>query len=239
MNQQRQYTEVTGGSNNERWEPQKSNMPIDPNNPPMLEGYYKRQREQNGANGPFLVHEIATVNPDGSLGEDLDLSGGMALDSTMEQISIGSFVCIQYLGKKPSKTPGRSYHNWKVFKDDNAIPYQKLAGMGQSQASTQAPVNKPQQGNTQGNFQQNSGQNQNWNNNPNHQANQRQQVNNPQQNTGNFNQNYQGQNFNQTGQNFGNGQNTGYQNTGARQGMNQGQQNNGVHGDPFQDDLPF
>lgn len=131
MSNQRQYSKVSGGSENKRWEPNKSNAPIDEKNPPMIEGYYLKANEiTGGPNGPFMVHEIQTLNPDGSLGECFDVSLGVGLDNTLSRISLGTFICIQYKGKKASKTPGRSFNNTEVFKDDNAIPHSELSGKG-------------------------------------------------------------------------------------------------------------
>lgn len=225
MSQQRQYTEVSGGSNNERWEPQKSNMPINPQAPPMLEGYYKKMREQTGSNGVFNVHEIATVNPDGSLGNEFDVSGGVALDDMLEKIAMGSFICVQYLGKVASKTPGRSYNNWKVFKDDNAIPYSRLAPQQMQQASTNAPVYNNQA--PVNNGQQFPNQNQQF----------------PQQGMTQQNQQFpnQGQQFPQQGQQF---PNQNQQQQFPNQGMGAapiqtGNGNMNPNGNPFNDDLPF
>ena len=125
----RQYTKVSGGSDNKRWEPNKSTVAIDPKNPPMIEGYYTGINEIPGPNGIFKVHSIKTLEPDGSLGEELDVSLGAVIDDVLGKIKIGSFVCIQYLGKKPSKTPGRTYNHIEVFMDSNAIPYTEMLGV--------------------------------------------------------------------------------------------------------------
>lgn len=238
---QRQYTEVTNTSNNERWEPQKSNQQINPNSPPTIEGYYKKQREQTGANGAFIVHEIALVDASGNLSQDIDVSGGVALDDMLEKIPLGTFICLQYLGKVPSKTPGRSYNNWKLFKDDNAIPYNKLAGNTGSQQqvssaapvyNNQAPVPNTNQGAQHQGFQQQG--------NMNHMQQRQnvQQTNTTVQGMNTMQQgNMQQQGFKQQGNmQQGNFQNNGnFQNQNMNAGANQQQGN----GNPFDQDLPF
>lgn len=131
MSNERQYTKVSGGSDNKRWEPNKSTTVIDPKNPPKIEGYYtKVNPDMPGPNGPFAVHTIQTLethaNHEGALGEAFDVSLGAVIDDVLSKIKIGSFICIIYKGKKPSKTPGRTYNDVDVFVDNNAIPFSEL-----------------------------------------------------------------------------------------------------------------
>lgn len=136
MNQQsqRQWTPVeTSGSNNPRWEPTK--MVFDKNNPPSLEGYFKTLREISGPNGIFKVATMTLVNLDGSLGQDVDVSGGAVLDEKLSKIPLGSFIMIKFTGKFPSKTPGRTYNTWDILLDEGAINLNQLVP-----AASVAPV---------------------------------------------------------------------------------------------------
>lgn len=126
MSTGRTYTQVSGGSNNPRWEPNKSNVAINPNNPPKIEGYYLNSNERNGKDGPFTVHEIQTVNPDGTLGESFDVSLGVGLNNMLGKVQLGKFVCVQFNGKKNNPKTGRNFNDTDVFVDENAIPYNQL-----------------------------------------------------------------------------------------------------------------
>lgn len=143
----RQYTKVSGGSDNKRWEPNKLTTAIDPKNPPMLEGYYEKINELPGPNGVFTVHTIHTLNEDGSIGEAFDVSLGAVLDDVLGKTPIGSWVCVVYKGKKPSKTPGRSYNDLDLFVDNNAIPYNEMlkavAGSTKSENTSQSTAEVP------------------------------------------------------------------------------------------------
>jgi len=127
MSTERNYEKVSGGSDNARWEPHKSTAAVDPNNQPKLEGYYTDCKEIKGPNGMFNVHTIQTLTEDGMLGQAFDCSLGAVMDDILgTKIQLGSFVCVIYKGKKPSKTPGRSYNDIDVFQDKNAIPFKQL-----------------------------------------------------------------------------------------------------------------
>jgi hypothetical protein len=138
MSTTRNYEKVSGGSNNRRWEPHKSTNPVyDEKNPAKIEGYYSQVGEiTSGPNGAFTVHEIQTLNPDGTLGEAFDVSLGVGLDNTLSKIPLGTWICIMYKGKKDSKTPGRRFNDTEVFQDKGAIPYNQLTG----KASVAAPA---------------------------------------------------------------------------------------------------
>lgn len=139
---QRQYEKVSGGNNNKRWEPHKSTNPVyDEKNPAIIEGYYTKISELSGPNGAFNVHEIHTVTDNGMLSETFDVGLGVGLDNTLRNIPLGTFICIEYKGKKQSKTPGRSFNDTSVGKDPNAIPYQELAGKGIVGIKEAAPEN--------------------------------------------------------------------------------------------------
>lgn len=131
-------------SNNPRWEPQKTQL-VSGAPFPRLEGYFKELREINGQNGVFCVAVIVTMNPNGTLGQEVDVSGGKVLDDKLEEIPLGSFIALQYEGKHPSKVGGRTYNLWKTFVDPGAVSYAQLGGMVK-----QTPV----QNNNQQQFQQ-------------------------------------------------------------------------------------
>lgn len=137
MSNDRNFTEVgQGGSNNPRWEPQK--MQFNPQAPPYIDGYLKSMREQTGPNGVFMVATIVTVDQNGQLSQEYDVSGGAVLDQKLDEIQLGSFVRVVFGGKQASKTGGRSYNVWNTYVDGNAIPFQNLGGV--VRASTPAPV---------------------------------------------------------------------------------------------------
>jgi len=150
MNQQNDRFQEVGSSssNNPRWEPQKTDLI--PGAPfPVLDGYFKDLRELNGQKGAFTVAVITTVNPDGSLGQDVDISGGKALEDKLNEVPLGTFIRIQYEGKVKSKSTGNNYNNFKVFKDTNAIPFNQLGGhvkpQSQQQSNNSAQVFNPSQ----------------------------------------------------------------------------------------------
>jgi hypothetical protein len=153
QNQTRSYTEVAaGGSDNQRWEPNKNDA--NPSYPKQIEGYYKTTKELPGKNGSFMVSEIQMVNPDGSLGICVDVSGGKVLEEKLRNISLGSFVMIQYKGKVQGKL--NSYNDWATFVDENAVPLHQLMGVPapvQAPAFNQAPAAQQQSTNPFGNTQ--------------------------------------------------------------------------------------
>lgn len=128
MSTQRQYEKVSGGSNNRRWEPQKdASVTYSDANPAIIEGYYMGSTPRtSNENGDFLVHEVHTVDDKGALDESVDFSLGMGIDSTLQKVKIGTFVCIHYKGKKASKIPGRKFNDTDVFQDPKATPYKDL-----------------------------------------------------------------------------------------------------------------
>jgi hypothetical protein len=142
MNQvKRNWSEVSGGSDNTQWKPhatEKNGMAYDPNNPNNFkEGYLSGVKEIKGKDGVFTVFEIQTMNPDGSLGEVFDIIGDTVLKDRLEKIEIGSYVGLKYEGRVhkknyPTNSPWsqtNSYHNWKVFEDTNAVKLQQLMGI--------------------------------------------------------------------------------------------------------------
>lgn len=139
-NNQPKWEQVAGGgSNNERWAPQK-NLNYNANDPGnSIIGYLKDISERPGANGPFSVAEIVTVDPNTrSLAAAFDVAGGKVLDDMLNDIPLGTFICIKFTGKARSKS-GNTYNTWEVFQDKNAIPFSQLGGHVKTQ-NTNAPA---------------------------------------------------------------------------------------------------
>ena len=144
----RNWAEVSGGSDNTPWKPQateKTGMAYDPNNPNNFkEGYLAGVKEIKGKDGVFVVFEIQTMNPDGSLGEVFDIIGDTVLKDRLDKIEIGAYVGLKYDGRAFKKgyesnqhwSQTNSYHTWKVFEDKNAVKLQSLMGI----KSNGAPV---------------------------------------------------------------------------------------------------
>lgn len=163
MNQgNRNWAEVSGGSDNTQWKPhatEKNGMMYDPNNPSNFkEGYLSGVKDIKGKDGVFVVFEIQTMNPDGSLGEVFDIIGDTVLKDRLDKIEIGAYVGLKYEGRThkkgyPTNSPWsqtNSYHNWKVFEDKNAVKLQSLMGIKSSGApvsNTPAPQANIPQGN--------------------------------------------------------------------------------------------
>lgn len=142
QNTGRNYAEVAaGGSNNPRWEPTKNEQT--PNYPMQLEGYFKKMSELPGANGPFNVAEVQMVNPDGTLGQCVDVSGGKVLDEKLRVIPLGSFVMIQFKGKVQGKN--NKYNDWATFVDENAVPLHQVMGLPAPAQPFQQSAPAPQQ----------------------------------------------------------------------------------------------
>lgn len=130
----RNFTEVQGGSNNERWKPQaneKNGMQFNPANPyNVREGYFVETREVNGKDGTFEIATFRPVNPDGSFGEDFDVTKDAVLSDRLSKVKINSYVRLEYQGRMhkkgyPANSPWsqtNSYHIWKVLVDENAVP---------------------------------------------------------------------------------------------------------------------
>lgn len=193
--QNRNFEEVQGGSNNAQWKPQateKNGMQFDPDSPNnALEGYYIEERDVKGQQDRyFKVITFRTVNPDGSLNEDVDVIGDTVLADRMSKIPMNSFCRVEYHGRLhkkgyPATSPWsqtNSYHNWKVFIDKNAVPFDQLMGKSHTDHSN-APAFNPnqkqatvqQQQQNQPVFNQNFNQNQPFNTNGNGTGNVQQQ----------------------------------------------------------------
>jgi len=126
-NNQRNFSEIGGGSTNPRWEPQKSQF--DSNNPPYMDGYFVRSKELKGKKGPFNVYEFHPVDAHGNLTDTkVDVAGGFVFEDKMNQVRVGSFVRVQYEGKGKSKSTGNDVNYWKILVDQNALPYEKVVG---------------------------------------------------------------------------------------------------------------
>lgn len=257
--QNRNFEEVQGGSTNAQWKPQateKNGMVFDPNSPSnALEGYYIEERDVKGQQDRyFKVITFRTMNPDGSFGEDVDVIGDTVLVDRMSKIPMNSYCRVEYHGRLHKKgyatnmpwSQTNSYHNWKVFVDKNAVPFDQL--MGKMQGSVQQPVQQQTNFNQAAqNHQQAPAFNPNQQQvqqtpvfNPAQQQVQQQPVFNPaqQQGQGTFTPQQPVQQqpvFNPAQQNTG-GPN--FQNNANRNAVGFNQANN-VTGNPFTEDLPF
>lgn len=170
MSQNRQFTEVAGGSNNQTWKPQaneKNGMAYDPNGNNTIEGYFSGEREVTSGEKPFTVANIQLVNPDGTLGEEIDVIADTVLKDRLSKIPMNAYVRLTYLGRMHKKgintsfpwSQTNSYHNWWVGEDKGAIPLHTLTGRPAPTANTgQQNFGQPAQ-----NGQQNQGFNPNAN----------------------------------------------------------------------------
>lgn len=139
MSNERQFEQVNGGSNNERWQPQKEQGVLySDKNPAVLEGYFILRNPVSHQGKNWYVHEIHTLNDDGSLGKVKDVVLGIGLQNTLEKIDLGTYIRLEYKGKKPAKTPGQIFNDVSVAKDPNAIPYAQLSGVSAKVAPSTA-----------------------------------------------------------------------------------------------------
>lgn len=184
-NQQRQWASVSGGSDNQKWNPkatEKNGFQYNPQGNNAIEGYYSKFSEINGQSGLFCVHEVTLVNADGSLGDAIDVTGDKVLNDKMSKIEVGTFVRVEYKGRSMKKgypaqawSQTNSYHNWEVLEDRGAVKLHQLTGINPqgnpAVQSSNAPMNnnfnqgQPQFQNQGGQAFQNQGQPQFNNNN--------------------------------------------------------------------------
>lgn len=154
MTQKREWVESKPGSENQ-WKPQMNEA----NNFTMsqkkednqLQGYYLSSKDVNGKDGTFTVHTVQPVNEDGSLGLKTDVIGNKVLNELMATVSMGTFVCVMYAGRRHKQgnegkawSQTNSYHIWKLFQDPNAVPYNKVPGatvQNTASVNTTAAVN--------------------------------------------------------------------------------------------------
>jgi len=122
------FEEVGGASNNPQWKPQDVKNFANPAYPKEIVGYYISTSERVGPNGSFNVAVIARIDPATKEIKLFDVSGGSVLDKKLDEITLNSYIKIVYEGKAQSKTPGRTYNIWKTFVDKNAVPYDKVSG---------------------------------------------------------------------------------------------------------------
>lgn len=168
--QQRQFRTVGGGGENQTWKIQaveKNGFAYNPQGNNTLQGYFSNEREVTGTGPdakPFVVVTITTVNPDGSLGESIDVIADTVLKDRLSKINMNSYVCLTYMGRAFKKgypqdrgwTQTNSYHNWEVGVDDNAIPLNQLTGRTSAPAqNAQQPVQNQPVFNTNQAFQNN------------------------------------------------------------------------------------
>lgn len=131
MSNTKEYEKVSGGSNNNVWAPHKDTTKVySDSNPAVMEGYYLRSNviTQTPPKKDFEVHEFHEVNEDGSLGDILDVSLGIGLSNTLNKITTGTCLRLEYKGKKPAKIPGQSFNDVAVLKIKGVTPYMELLG---------------------------------------------------------------------------------------------------------------
>ena len=135
------WTKVSDASNNERFEPHKHEN-LNDGYPKFLEGYYVKTRDILGSdNKYFKSHEVAVVNPNGNLGKHFDVNGGVSLDKKLEAVPLGSYIRIEYLGRVPSKHPGRNpFKNWEVYKANGVKPIEQMVQDPIDNNPTKAPA---------------------------------------------------------------------------------------------------
>lgn len=140
MSNENRFEEVGGGSEGLRWEPNKPENMANPKYPKELLGYLKNVKEINGPNGVFevaIIHAMDKTDPK-KLGVEVNVSLGKVFAEKINEITLGSFVKIAFLGKTPSKTPGRQpYNNVKVFVDPGAVKYSELGGVDKAKVAVQ------------------------------------------------------------------------------------------------------
>lgn len=139
MSTDNRFEEVGGGADGPRWEPNKPENMANPNYPKELLGYLKDIKEINGPNGVFEVAIVHAMDPKDKtkLGVEVNVSLGKVFAENINKVTLGSLVKIVYLGKKPSKTPGRQpYNDVKVFVDSGAVKYAELGGAQKAKAET-------------------------------------------------------------------------------------------------------
>jgi hypothetical protein len=96
----------------------------------MIEGYLIDMKHDIGQN-KSTIYKVHEVNADGTFGEIFSIWSNIVLAGALDNMQLGTFVCIEYLGLKAKKNMENTkfklgtthFHNWAVFTDDNALPY--------------------------------------------------------------------------------------------------------------------
>lgn len=128
MAEQESEWESTKGSGNV-WNPTKDSegdARTEADDDDFITGYYVDKKENVGQNNATMY----TIQKDD--GEKVDVWGTTALNGEMDKIRMGSYVKIQWLGKKLTKagealpekkrTSLHSFHAWEVFTNKNKKP---------------------------------------------------------------------------------------------------------------------
>lgn len=153
MSTERNFTEV-GGSNDKQdiWNPKMSKEnkfhfdPEDKSNN-ILEGYLIDQKtitKKDKTNTTlWAVHEFTEEN---GFGAKLGVWGNVVIDAKLEQLKLGSFVRIEYAGRKSmlaeDQYDPKNYHIFKVMTDPNALPYQQALNVSKGQTNETADTVK-------------------------------------------------------------------------------------------------
>ena len=114
-----------------------------------ITGYFLESKHEQGMNNSTVhmlkiedVGDKKCIN--GEVGDDKEVSiwGSFVLDDMFGKVKPGQFIQVKWLGKKPSKTPGRSaYHDWDLGINHKREPMSvgNVANIGNTQAP---PVNE-------------------------------------------------------------------------------------------------
>lgn len=108
----------------------------------IIEGYLIDTQHDIGQN-KSTIYKVHEVNEDGTFGEIYGIWSNVVLAGALDKLELDKFVCIEYLGLKAKKgqenakfKSGTShFHNWQVFTDDNALPYQQALNTSKGQTN--------------------------------------------------------------------------------------------------------
>lgn len=108
----------------------------------IIEGYLIDVKHDVGQN-KATIYKVHEVNAEGNFGETYGIWSNVVLAGALDNMPLGKFVCIEYLGLKAKKgqenakfKSGTShFHNWQVFTDDNALPYQQALNTSKGQTN--------------------------------------------------------------------------------------------------------
>lgn len=115
----------------------------------IIEGYLVDIKHDVGINKStiYKVHEVLS---DGAFGEEYSIWSNAVLAGSLDNLELGTFVCIEYKGFKVKKNMENKafkagtthYHNWAVFTDDNALPYKQALNASKGQTNETAEPTK-------------------------------------------------------------------------------------------------
>lgn len=82
-----------------------------------IEGYLTGTKDGQGQEGNSCIHSIKTKD-----GEFINFWGSKVIDEALAEVPFGTYVYIDYHGKRKSKNGGKAYHYFEVFRDDEIAP---------------------------------------------------------------------------------------------------------------------